>query len=168
MPILDAHGRPAQPAVTLTDPVFDGDVEGVVGGGTSAPGVWGTSNRGTNPDRMFSGSPGRAEYRTKASVDEKGPAGKSRYFVLPKASRRDRDSGVPGARPVQNDHVAVKSLVLMRHLVRLVARKGSLIVDPFAGSGVTALAARKLGRRFVVVEQDEHWFKYICKALEAK
>jgi hypothetical protein len=52
--------------------------------------------------------------------------GKSRYFVLPKASRRDRDAGVPGARPVQNDHVAVKSLTLMRHLVRLVARRGSL------------------------------------------
>ena len=152
----DPPGRwPAN--VVLTDPVFDGDVEGVIGGGTSAPGVWGTSNRGTNPDRMFSGSPGRAEYRTKASVDEKGPGGKSRYFVLPKASRRDRDSGVPGARPVQNDHIAVKSLVLMRHLVRLVARRGTLILDPFAGSGSTGVAAALEGMDYLLIEREPEY-----------
>jgi site-specific DNA-methyltransferase (adenine-specific) len=143
--------------VVLSDPVFDGGVEDVVGGGTSAPGVWGTSNKRTNPDRMFNGSPGRAEYRTQASVDEKGPAGKSRYFVLPKASRRDRDSGVPGARPVRNDHIAVKSVVLMRHLVRLVARKGSLILDPFAGSGTTGVAAALEGMDYLLIEREREY-----------
>lgn len=226
--------------VVLSDPVFDGEVEGVVGGGTSGPGVWGTSNKGTNPDRSFNGSPGRAEYRTTASVEEDGPAGKSRYFalpkasrrdrdgrwpanlvlsdpvfdgtidgvpiegvvgggaskggsyptqrgvgrstsfgagrptaggarqmgdeggksryfVLPKASRRDRDSGVPGARPVQNDHVAVKSVALMRHLVRLVARRGSLILDPFAGSGTTGVAAALEGIDYLLIEREPEY-----------
>jgi site-specific DNA-methyltransferase (adenine-specific) len=143
--------------VVLSDPVFDGEVEGVVGGGMSGPGVWGTSNMGTNPDRLFNGSPGRAEYRSTASVEEKGPAGKSRYFVLPKASRRDRDSGVPGARPVQNDHIAVKSLNLMRHLVRLVAREGSLILDPFAGSGTTGVAAALEGIDYLLIEREPEY-----------
>ena len=143
--------------VVLSDPVFDGEVEDVVGGGTSAPVVWGTSNKNTDPDRMFNGSPGRAEYRTQASVDENGPAGKSRYFVLPKASRRDRDSGVPGARPVQNDHIAVKSLALMRHLVRLVARKGSLILDPFAGSGSTGVAAALERMDYLLIEREREY-----------
>jgi site-specific DNA-methyltransferase (adenine-specific) len=142
------------PNVLLTDPVFDGDVEDVVGGGTSAPGVWGTSNKDTNPDRMFNGSPGRADYRTTASVDEREPAGKSRYFVVPKASRRDRDSGVRDAGPVENDHIAVKSLALMRHLVRLVAPKGSLVLDPFAGSGSTGVACQLEGMDYLLIEQE--------------
>ena len=83
--------------------------------------------------------------------------GKSRYFVLPKASRRDRDSGVPGARPVRNDHIAVKSVVLMRHLVRLVARKGSLVLDPFAGSGSTGVAAALEGMDYLLVEREPEY-----------
>jgi site-specific DNA-methyltransferase (adenine-specific) len=106
---------------------------------------------------MFSGSPGRAEYRSKASVDERELVGKIRYFVLPKASPRDRDSGVPGARPVHNDHIAVKSVVLMRHLVRLVARKGSLILDPFAGSGSTGVAAALEGMDYLLIEREPEY-----------
>jgi site-specific DNA-methyltransferase (adenine-specific) len=143
--------------VVLSDPVFDGGVEDVVGGGTSAPGLGGTSNRGTDPDRMLSALPGRAEHPNRASVDERELVGKIRYFVLPKASRRDRDSGVPGARPVQNDHIAVKSLVLMRHLVRLVARRGTLILDPFAGSGSTGVAAALEGMDYLLIEREPEY-----------
>ena len=65
------------------------------------------------------------------------------------------------------DHEAQKPLRVIEIPIEVHTKPGELVLDPFAGSGVTALAARKLGRRFVVVEQDEHWFKYICKALEA-
>lgn len=39
------------------------------------------------------------------------------------------------------------------------------VLDPFAGAGTTAFAARKLGRRFVVIEQDEKYFQDIVAAL---
>jgi site-specific DNA-methyltransferase (adenine-specific) len=35
---------------------------------------------------------------------------------------------------------------------------GDFVIDPFAGSGATAIAARKLGRKFVVIENDEKIF----------
>ena len=143
--------------VVLTDPVFDGALEGVVGGGSSAPGVWGTSNAGVNPNRVFNRSPGRSAYRSTASVEEVEPAGKSRYFVIAKASRRDRNAGVPGAKPVHNDHIAVKSSILMRHLVRLVVRPGGLVLDPFAGSGTTGVAAAIEGMDYLLIEREsEH------------
>jgi site-specific DNA-methyltransferase (adenine-specific) len=42
----------------------------------------------------------------------------------------------------------------MRHLIRLIAAPGSLILDPFTGSGSTAVAAIEEGCRFVGIEQD--------------
>ena len=42
---------------------------------------------------------------------------------------------------------------------------GGWVLDPFAGAGTTALAARKLGRRFVVIEQDEKHFQTIVDSL---
>jgi site-specific DNA-methyltransferase (adenine-specific) len=79
----------------------------------------------------------------------------SRFFIIPKASERDRNSGVPGSSPVENDHIAVKPIELMRHLVRLVAPKGGLVLDPFAGSGSTGVAAVLEGADYLLIEQDE-------------
>lgn len=36
---------------------------------------------------------------------------------------------------------------------------GEWVIDPFAGAGTTAMACRKLGRKFVVIEQDEKCFE---------
>jgi site-specific DNA-methyltransferase (adenine-specific) len=143
--------------VVLSDSVFDGTIdgvpiEGVVGGGASKGGAY-PKQRGVGRSTSF--GPGRPTEGGPRQMGDEG--GKSRYFVLPKASRRDRDSGVPGARPVQNDHVAVKSLVLMRHLVRLVARMGSLVLDPFAGSGSTGVAAALEGMDYLLVEREREY-----------
>jgi len=79
----------------------------------------------------------------------------SRFFLIPKASQRDRSAGVPGSPRVENDHIAVKPLELMRHLVRLVAPKGGLLLDPFAGSGSTGVAAVLEDVDYLLIEQDE-------------
>jgi site-specific DNA-methyltransferase (adenine-specific) len=42
---------------------------------------------------------------------------------------------------------------------------GEYVIDPFAGSGATAFAARKLGRKFIVVEKDEEIFAKIIDKL---
>lgn len=58
--------------------------------------------------------------------------------------------------PRDRDHITQKPLELMRHLVRIVP-KGGTVLDPFAGSGTTGVAALHEGRRFVGVELVEHF-----------
>lgn len=58
-----------------------------------------------------------------------------------------RAAGVDGFR-------TPKPLALMRRIIELASSPGDLVVDLFAGSGSTAVAARDLGRRWVVVERN--------------
>ena len=55
--------------------------------------------------------------------------------------------------------MTVKPLALMRYLVRLVTRKGGIVLDPFMGSGTTGIAAIQEGMNFVGIEKDEHYFE---------
>ena len=76
--------------------------------------------------------------------------GASRFFYQAKPSTKERSLGLPD----RNTHPTVKSIALMRHLIRLIAAPGSLILDPFTGSGSTAVAAIEESCRFVGIEQD--------------
>jgi len=79
----------------------------------------------------------------------------SRFFYTAKPSTRERSAGM--AAGTKNTHVTVKATSLMQHLVRLVAAPGDLILDPFAGSGTTGIAAVKEKCRFVGIEKEaEH------------
>ncbi len=46
-------------------------------------------------------------------------------------------------------HMTQKPLALMEQLVRLFTDPGEIVLDPFAGSGTTGVACRRLGRRFL-------------------
>jgi site-specific DNA-methyltransferase (adenine-specific) len=54
-------------------------------------------------------------------------------------------------------HQTQKPLALMELLVRLFSNKGELILDPFAGSGTTGVAAIRLGRRFLGWEMNSEY-----------
>jgi site-specific DNA-methyltransferase (adenine-specific) len=69
--------------------------------------------------------------------------GASRFFYQAKPSTKERSLGLPD----RNAHPTVKSIGLMRHLIRLIAAPDSLILDPFTGSGSTAVAALQEGCR---------------------
>ena len=43
-------------------------------------------------------------------------------------------------------------LSLARYCVAITSRDDSIVLDPYAGSGTTLLAARELGRRWVGIE----------------
>jgi DNA modification methylase len=55
---------------------------------------------------------------------------------------------------VENNHPTVKPLALMRWLIRLVTPTGGVVLDPFAGSGTTGVAALEEGRRAILVERE--------------
>lgn len=52
------------------------------------------------------------------------------------------------------DHPTEKPVDLMRQLIRVAAPPGSVILDPFAGSGTTGVAALCEGRRAVLIERE--------------
>ena len=64
-------------------------------------------------------------------------------------------------------HPSTKPLALMQELVRDFTDPGELILDPFAGSGTTGVAALGLGRRFVGWEQNAEWHAGAIKRLAA-
>ena len=149
-------------------------------------GVWGSSNKTTNPARTFNASPGKEDYRTEAHPAGRWPANiihdgsdevlaafpdapgafapvgpqygpkkavnvyngsgpreqtqihgdsgsAARFFYCAKATSAERGEG--------NNHPTVKPVDLMRWLCRLITPPGGTVLDPFAGSGSTLIAA---------------------------
>jgi site-specific DNA-methyltransferase (adenine-specific) len=60
----------------------------------------------------------------------------------------------------------VKPIELMKYLCRLITPPDGIILDPFAGSGTTGIAALKVGSRFIGVEKDESYFSIAKTRLE--
>lgn len=63
----------------------------------------------------------------------------------------------PSVRPYKGKHPAEKPACLLEHIVTTSSYEGDIVLDCFAGSGSTAQAAVKLGRRAVAIEVDPHW-----------
>jgi site-specific DNA-methyltransferase (adenine-specific) len=55
----------------------------------------------------------------------------------------------------------------MERLVRLFSEPGELVLDPFAGSGTTGVAAIRLGRRFLGWEMNSQYVAIASKRLTA-
>jgi len=77
--------------------------------------------------------------------------GASRFYYTSKASTAERTHNGT----VENDFPTVKPLDLMQWLVRLVTKEGWTVLDPFCGSGTTALACELEGREWVAIDADE-------------
>jgi len=58
-------------------------------------------------------------------------------------------------------HPAVFPLELAEKVIKYYSFKKDVVLDPFAGTGTVGKAAIKLGRRFVLFEQDEEYMKII-------
>lgn len=64
------------------------------------------------------------------------------------------------------EHPTQKPITLMGALVRDFTDPGELVCDPFAGSGTTGVACRRLGRRFIGWEKSEVYWKIAVKRIE--
>jgi site-specific DNA-methyltransferase (adenine-specific) len=54
--------------------------------------------------------------------------------------------------PEKNNHPTVKPIELMEYLIKMVSKENDLILDPFLGSGTTALTCKRINRRFIGIE----------------
>jgi DNA modification methylase len=64
-------------------------------------------------------------------------------------------------------HPNQKPLELVKHLVRSVTTPKGIVLDPFMGSGSTAIAALSLGHTFIGCEIDPVHFDVACRRIQA-
>ena len=79
-------------------------------------------------------------------------------FLLSKPTKKEKGE--------YNDHKTVKPLAICEYLIKLSAfAKDAIILDPFVGSGTTAMAAKKLGKQYVGIDSNEKYTKIAEKRL---
>ena len=104
---------------------------------------------------------GRADYQRQYEPILYGwPEGKSRHWC------GDRDQGDVWQikKPVKNDlHPTMKPVELVERAIRNSSRPGDSVLDPFAGSGTTLIAAEKSGRRAWLMELDPKYVDVIVR-----
>ena len=65
-------------------------------------------------------------------------------------------------------HTTQKPLALFSYLISVSSNEGDLVLDPFSGSGTTAVACHRLSRKFISIENDKQYWEKSCKRLEAE
>ena len=70
---------------------------------------------------------------------------------------------IPKILPSKDQHPTEKPIELAQHFIRLHSQPGELVLDPFAGSGSTLVAAKREGRRFLGFEIDKRWYEMAKK-----
>lgn len=73
-------------------------------------------------------------------------------FYHPKAGKLDRAG---------SKHPTVKPVALLQYLIRHITPQGGVILDPFAGSGTTAEAARREGFDCILMEAEPEYIDFI-------
>ena len=67
--------------------------------------------------------------------------------------------------PENTDHPTQKPEKLYAKLILASSRPGDIVFDPFLGSGTASVVAKKLGRRFCGIEQNEEYCLFAEKRL---
>lgn len=73
-------------------------------------------------------------------------------FYCPKAGKVDR----AGSR-----HPTVKPIALMQYLIRHITPPGGVVLDPFAGSGTTGVAAQREGFDCILMEAEPEYIDFL-------
>ena len=137
--------------------IHDGSDEVLAGFPTTAPSK--VSMRGVGyTDSSIYGS-GDGEFDTLRGFNDSGSA--ARFFYCAKASKSERNAGMDS-----NTHPTVKPLALMRYLIKLVTPPNGIVLDPFLGSGTTAVAATLEGFEWIGCEMTEDYWPIIEARVE--
>jgi len=110
------------------------------------------------------------------------------FLVCPKPSKAEKNKGLEGMpelskRPsgvAYNEHSSVhrdikkgnvhptcKSIALMFWLITIGSRPGDVVLDPFAGSGTTCIAAKILDRKWIGIERELEYVEIGRKRIKA-
>lgn len=113
-------------------------------------GIWSKENKKT----ITGGTDGR--FPSNVLMDDKASdmlENQARFFYTAKASPAERSAGLDGI----NLHPTVKPIEIMRYLARLITPPGGTILEPFLGSGTTAIAALKENFNIIGIEREAEY-----------
>lgn len=65
-------------------------------------------------------------------------------------------------------HPTQKPEELLERVISISTKPGDIILDPMAGTGTTGVVARRLGRRFILIEREERYFRAILQRLSIR
>lgn len=135
--------------------IHDGSEE-VLRAFPDAPGQLATasSSSSSRKDQNVYGAMARGSGGAEPRMDTGSAA---RFFYCAKADKADRGEG--------NTHPTVKPGDLMRYLCRLVTPPGGTVLDPFAGSGSTLLAADREGFDAIGIEMNPQYAEMARKRI---
>lgn len=92
------------------------------------------------------------DYETAIALGEIGTDCGNPLFYHSKAGKLDRGG---------SKHPTVKPIALMQYLIRHITPPGGVVLDPFAGSGTTAEAARREGFECVLMEAEPSYLEFL-------
>lgn len=171
--------KPAYEPILLARTPLEGTVQGTID-------TWGTGALNIDATSIGKGGHWPANVTLSHAPDcpaaliDAGSDGPSRLLFGAKAPNAEREAGCEqlpqSARALftgkgrsprlrANIHPTVKPLALMRWLVRLVTPPGGVVLDPFAGSGSTGIAALLEGRTFLGIEREGEYVDIACARL---
>ncbi|MEA3476484.1 MAG: site-specific DNA-methyltransferase [Candidatus Cloacimonadota bacterium] len=83
----------------------------------------------------------------------------NKCFLLPKSSKEEKGEF--------NIHKTVKPLAICEYIIKLTTfSEDAVVLDPFVGSGTTAVAAKKLCRKFIGIDTNREYVEIALKRLE--
>jgi DNA modification methylase len=182
---LAAMLKPAyEPILLARKPLAGSTLRNVEVWATGALNVDAARVNGWPTNLMFSHAPDCTEDRCTSEcpaglIDAMRPDLRpSRFFYSAKATKREREAGCaelplqsnrlysrPAVRVRRNIHPTVKPIASMRWLVKLITPPDGVVLDPFAGSASTGIAAVLEGRAFLGIEREAAYVDIACARL---
>jgi site-specific DNA-methyltransferase (adenine-specific) len=108
-----------------------------------------------------------APYRDAQGKPKDWEQGDKGNFRATSPSNLWTDISVPfWSMPENTDHPTQKPEKLIAKLILASSRPGDVVLDPFLGSGTTSVVARKLGRRYIGIEQGQEYAMLAEKRLQ--
>lgn len=120
---------------------------------------WWKRNKGINPRKNFNSTIESAVFATKNKYIWNGGGCTGNLFIEQICELNY---------PPNNFHPTQKPKSLFIWLVDLLTEEKSIVIDPFIGSGTTAIACERLKRRWIGIEIEEKYCEIAAKRIEAE
>ncbi len=159
---LDATSEGRHPANLILDgsPDVVAMFPNTKSGKSGKSGKPGIMRKGVNDGACY-GAESRAPGTQMTGFGDEGSAARFFHHFPPDMDPLFYNAKAGKADRAGSKHPTVKPIALMQYLIRHITPRGGIVLDPFAGSGTTAEAARKEGFDCILMEAETEYIKFL-------